>query len=84
MIPQTVPNKPIYGLTEATVAKKGTRLSSASTSRFIARFIARVVPLMIASGASAFTCFKRENSLKPTKKICSLPVNTSRRLDKPS
>ena len=84
IIPQTVPNKPIYGLTEATVAKNGTRLSSISTSRFIAKFIAREVPLIIASGASGLTCFKRENSLKPTKKICSLPVNPSRRFDKPS
>ena len=79
IIPHTVPNRPIYGLIEPTVPRKGMWFSSVSSSRFIEMRMARDAPSITDSGAWLLARCKRANSLKPEWKICSEPVRLSRR-----
>ncbi|MNG21116.1 hypothetical protein D3C84_1054460 [compost metagenome] len=76
-MPQTVPNRPMYGLTEPTVARNGRLCSSFSSSREMATRMARATPSMTASGSTPGCWRRRENSLKPARKICSTPESGS-------
>src|SRR5699024_8615395 len=72
MIPHTVPNKPIYGLVEPTVAKKGNVSYKRFCSRCNATRIARCEPSITASGSREFFD-KRINSSNPAVKIARWP-----------
>ncbi|MNN92084.1 hypothetical protein D3C76_1706550 [compost metagenome] len=76
-MPHTVPNRPMYGLVEPTVARNGRLCSSFSSSREMATRMARPTPSMTASGSTPGCWRRRENSLKPARKTCSTPESGS-------
>src|SRR5271167_4176891 len=73
MIPQTVPNKPTYGLVDPTVARNARFCSKRSSSRRCATRIARRAPESSCSiGVPSWR--KRLNSPKPDSKMLCRPV----------
>src|SRR5580692_11401087 len=74
MMPQTVPNRPTYGLVEPTVASVARLCSSRSISFSCATRIARREPSSSMSAATPPCARKRANSRKPNSKMLSMPV----------
>src|ERR1700722_7122293 len=74
MMPQTVPNRPTYGLVEPTVASVARLCSSRSISLSCATRIARRAPSSSMSAATPPCARSRANSRKPNSKMLSMPV----------
>src|SRR6185437_14974204 len=77
MMPQTVPNRPMYGLTEPTLARNSRLRSSRPTSRVTETCMARSVPSITMRGSCAFRCRWRANSRNPDSKMVSMPFPPS-------
>ena len=78
MIPQTVPKRPMYGLTEPTEARKFRRASSPSISRWYEARIARRAPSSVACASPRPRSFR--NSLMPASKMRSCDARLSARI----
>ncbi len=73
-MPQTVPNRPTYGLVEPIVASVERFCSSRSVSFICATFMARRLPSSSCAPARPSCVFSRENSRKPETKMPAMPV----------
>ena len=78
IMPHTVPNRPIYGLTEPTEARNGKCASRSSSSRLYAARMARREPSITSETPIPGCCLWRINSLKPASNMLAMPCGLRR------